>query len=326
MGQVEVFVSSHDIISGERWFERLEEELSDAKVLLALCSGSSVLMPWINFEAGAAYFKGIPIISVCHSGLTVETLPIPLRFFQGLDAETEEFTIKAMGDLAQHLGYDRTPAIRYEDMTAEVREALSQIGQQSGQVAQDEMGYVDHLVLVMDKMGTLGNLISDFEGSTNEITVETQRFGDEARRAGDNPSSGTPRHLQRIARRFGKHLDAYAGRVEELNRKYALFLPEIESSLQYVLTYKPPETSSDWEGVDEFLDTLDGLEQAVSQWKSAVLTSREPMKEMAQFQGDLRKGAGKTSEQLDILIANLDNTLDMTQRVRSTLRRIEWSQ
>ena len=58
LGQVECFVSSNDMTSGELWFSRLGEELTDAMVMLVLCSKNSVSMPWINFEAGQATSKG----------------------------------------------------------------------------------------------------------------------------------------------------------------------------------------------------------------------------------------------------------------------------
>ena len=66
LGQADVFVSERDISSGEQWFRRLEEELTDAKVMLVLCSARSVSMPWINFETGAGHIKGIPIIPKGH--------------------------------------------------------------------------------------------------------------------------------------------------------------------------------------------------------------------------------------------------------------------
>ena len=64
LGQVDVFVSGHDISSGEQWFRRLGEELTDAKAMLVLCSKRSVSRPWINFEAGAGHVKGVPVIPI----------------------------------------------------------------------------------------------------------------------------------------------------------------------------------------------------------------------------------------------------------------------
>ena len=130
-----------------------------------------------------------------------------------------------MEDLAKHLGYTQPPQIRYEDMAAEVREALAQIGQQSVQIDQEEMGFFDHLVLMMEQTASLTNFVSEFGTATRAINIETGKFADQSANAGNNPSSGTPQYLQRISRQFGKHLDTYAGKLESLNQKYEETLP-----------------------------------------------------------------------------------------------------
>ena len=215
LGQVNVFVSEYDISSGEQWFQRLGEELTDANAMLVLCSERSISRPWINFEAGAGYVKGIPVIPICYAGVRKDILPAPLLFFQGLDVEADDFGVKVIGDLARHLGYARTPVIRHEDMTAEVKEALSQIGEQSGNNVVGDLGFIDHLVLFTGKTEELANLISEFGETTNEMNIGINKFSDQTEKAGNNPSSGTPKHFQRIARQYGQHMSAYGGNIEE---------------------------------------------------------------------------------------------------------------
>jgi hypothetical protein len=68
IGLVDVSVSS-DRISipvGSKWLSEVTTVLGKASVHIVLCSTESVSRPWINFEAGAAHIKGIPIIPICH--------------------------------------------------------------------------------------------------------------------------------------------------------------------------------------------------------------------------------------------------------------------
>lgn len=318
LGQADVFVSERDISSGEQWFRRLEEELTDAKVMLVLCSARSVSMPWINFETGAGHIKGIPIIPICYAGVTVDTLPVPLLFFQGLDAGAEDFGAKLISDLVKHLGYTRIPSIRHEEMSAKVKEALSQIGGESVHNAVEELGFVDHLVIFIEKTEALTNLVSEYGDSTGEIAIATSKFVDQADRAGNNQSSGTPQHLQRLARQFGKDLSVYAGKLEELNRKYGETLSEVKSSLQPILTYQGLEPSSGREDIDNFLVTLDQAEENVSDWKAALVGGREAIDGIPNYQRDMRRGARKVVEHLETLVSNLDDTLDMVQDAKAT--------
>ena len=318
LGQVDVFVSGHDISSGEQWFRRLGEELTDAKAMLVLCSERSVSRPWINFEAGAGHVKGVPVIPICYMGVSKDTLPAPLFFFQALDVGAEDFGIRIIGDLAKHLGYARTPLIRHEEMTTQLERALSQLGQNSENNAAGELGFVDHFVLFTDKTDALSSLIVEFGENTNEMTVGMNKFSDQMGKANSNPSSGTPQHAQRIARKFGEDLSAYATNIEGLNRKYGEVLPEIRSSLRNVLTFKDSKFTSGMDDVVGFLTTLDETEQSVSDWKNSVVQANCTINELPNFQRDMSRGIRKVSAQFETLTSNLDGTLDMLQDARAT--------
>ncbi|TNZ55088.1 hypothetical protein CGK45_23850, partial [Vibrio parahaemolyticus] len=82
---VDVFASSHEdsIKLGDDWMRSIKTSLNDSKLVMILCSPISIARPWINFEAGAGWLKGVPVIPLCHSGLTPGKLPVPMNSFQG---------------------------------------------------------------------------------------------------------------------------------------------------------------------------------------------------------------------------------------------------
>ncbi len=101
--KIKVFVSSdiQNIAAGDVWLENLEKALSSAKVLIVLCSPYSVTRPWVNFEIGSAWIKHIPIIPICHSGLELDQLPVPLSSFHGLDINSKKFLRTLIDSLAK---------------------------------------------------------------------------------------------------------------------------------------------------------------------------------------------------------------------------------
>ncbi len=88
-GVFTVFVSSDgtSIALGEEWLKYIKKALKDCSILIVLCSPSSIHRPWVNFEIGAAWLKKIPIIPVCHNGLTVRDLPMPLSLRNGISLD-----------------------------------------------------------------------------------------------------------------------------------------------------------------------------------------------------------------------------------------------
>src|SRR6185369_15401154 len=85
-GDGEVFTStdSRSILPGADWLQCIEGALGQADVVIVLCSRASVQRPWVQFELGAAWMRKLLIIPVCHSGMKVVDLPMPLSTRDGV--------------------------------------------------------------------------------------------------------------------------------------------------------------------------------------------------------------------------------------------------
>lgn len=94
--KLEAFLSSDhwQIHAGERWFERIADELKEAKVVILLLSQQSVARPWINFEAGWAWaMSAKKIIPLCFGDLTKGTMPRPYSDLQGLNLRSDYYDL-----------------------------------------------------------------------------------------------------------------------------------------------------------------------------------------------------------------------------------------
>jgi len=82
---INVFASSDEdsIKLGDNWIETIRQSLQNCKLLIVICSPISIGKTWISFEAGAGWIREIPVIPLCHSGLTPGKLPVPINSFQG---------------------------------------------------------------------------------------------------------------------------------------------------------------------------------------------------------------------------------------------------
>ena len=106
--------------------------------------------------------------------MNVDLLPKPLQFFQGLNAEADNFSTDVMKSIAQHLGYPREPLLPHEELSAELRQTLSGMRKQSNQTElEEEAGYLDHLVSFIEHMTELNEHISLLGSETNSLATET---------------------------------------------------------------------------------------------------------------------------------------------------------
>ena len=98
-----VFLSSDkwQVFAGELWLDRIRQELSSAKVVILLISHKSVLRPWVNFEAGAAWLTNKVVIPVCFADMSKEELPKPYSGIQAVSLRTEAYYF--LTSVAHHL-------------------------------------------------------------------------------------------------------------------------------------------------------------------------------------------------------------------------------
>jgi hypothetical protein len=104
--EVGVFQSSDRtaVYAGEDWMALIFEKLKSAKVLISMLSPESVGRPWINFEAGAAWMRGIKVIPVLFNGLTIDALPKPYSSLQAVEIDTIAGCYYLATSTAHHLG------------------------------------------------------------------------------------------------------------------------------------------------------------------------------------------------------------------------------
>jgi len=129
LGQCEVFASSdrEDLPAGDTLIGETDQALDSAVAFLVLCSPASLKRPWVNFQTGWGWIKGLPIIPICHSGLKKDDLPPRISSFQAMEIDSDGFVSDLLGRLAGHLGFPKFPRIDQDAMVRELNVAIRSI-------------------------------------------------------------------------------------------------------------------------------------------------------------------------------------------------------
>ena len=104
-----------------------------------------------------------------------------------------------------------------------------------------------------------------------------------------------------------------------MNDSYALLLPKIDASTQYVIEFQSPQTSKDWESIEGLLGTLDSTESSITEMKASIIGVRDTMNQIPNLQRDLRKATRRAAEQYDLLVRNLEGNVELLQRTKAIL-------
>jgi hypothetical protein len=188
--------------AGENWLTAVERAMSDAKAVIVLCSKSSVHRPWVQFEVGAAWMKKVPVIPVCHSGMKMGDLQMPLSLRQGVELPSERGIAQLYEGVARVLRMTRPPKpADLENRLARMKEIETRL--QVGEVQQFEL-FID---VVLPPPGRLsGETIPD-DAVVESTGPSLQLFGflegtrltwrDIVRKAQRTPDTRWLRELQR---------------------------------------------------------------------------------------------------------------------------------
>jgi hypothetical protein len=84
--ETNIFPSSDQwqVLAGENWLARIKRELQSATVVILLLSHQSVVRPWVNFEAGAAWLADKVVIPTCFGDQHKDELPRPYGDLQAV--------------------------------------------------------------------------------------------------------------------------------------------------------------------------------------------------------------------------------------------------
>lgn len=168
-GNIAVFVSSDidDIPAGSNWLEKIDNALNSSSLFLQLCSPISLSRPWINFEAGCAWIKKVPLIPICHSGTTRNNLPSPISFFQAIEIETSNFTDNLFQSIKQYFKISKLPHIDKSRMMKEIGDALqsinTSIGVASVNPTRQDMVFDNNAIMIINYLANVGE-----ESPTND--------------------------------------------------------------------------------------------------------------------------------------------------------------
>jgi hypothetical protein len=196
---VDVFVSSDgkSITVGSKWLQDVDDALTSAKAMLILCSRESVSRPWINFEAGAGWVRGIPVVPICHTGMRPVDLPIPLNMLEGVQASDETGLRQTIELVASQLG-SAVPKIDYERMIARITEFQKNYG-----LVRVVRGYILHLIELLPELKRVFSPrpeARNIAGPISDLTVDKMK-----------PSLDGLQEMGMIAYSLGSNIMTFSG-------------------------------------------------------------------------------------------------------------------
>jgi hypothetical protein len=126
---VKAFLSRdrQDLPTGKKWRDVILEKLTSAKVVVSGISPTALARPWVNIELGAAWYKDLRIIPLCHLGQKFGALPPPFGDFHGVDLDQFDGAERLLEGVADGLGLQIPTRLHYAQCLKELLAAAKTI-------------------------------------------------------------------------------------------------------------------------------------------------------------------------------------------------------
>ena len=182
-GGVDCFRSTdrEDLRPGTDWPQVLRQKLLNSVISLHIISPRSIGRPWIHFEAGAAYGRGISVLPICVEGVSIrDLLYLPLSLCMALQLPDPKAERDLMDEVARCVGL-LIPATlltrpRLPEMMIRVLVADHRDMQREGMLAM--LGRGDDIDLV-DNAATINEVLEKTTRTRPEILLLDLNWGDD---------------------------------------------------------------------------------------------------------------------------------------------------
>ncbi|MFW6016385.1 MAG: toll/interleukin-1 receptor domain-containing protein, partial [bacterium] len=100
---------------GKNWVHRIEEGLSNSKVMFVFLSPNSLRSGWIFFESGFCYSKDIKVVPVGIKGVDLGEVGPPLNLLQGFNITSEEGLNNIITIINKNFDYNHTSSFTKQE-------------------------------------------------------------------------------------------------------------------------------------------------------------------------------------------------------------------
>lgn len=286
--------------------------------------------PNVYYELGIAHALARPVILLVQD---IAELPFDLRAYRVITYKTHFASIrKAQEDLRAFAVGARTGTTAFGNPVTDFRgQAPTLIPTSPGTAgvlespdaeSEGELGFIDHMVNYTEGFARLNDIVEGITGHIERLGQDARTTGEEMESASANPSSGTARQVQKLARRLADRQEGFAEHLKGANEEYSTLLHQIENAVEGVLTMQEPSSPEECRALHDFLVALRGAEDAAFEGRQGLVGMKGSMDRLPRIERRLNRATASASSEVQKFIDNIDQTLAIIGRARNLGERI----
>jgi hypothetical protein len=321
-----------DIVSQQNILRDIVCAIEDSDLVIADLTNAN---PNVYYELGIAHAIEKPVVLLVQD---IAELPFDLRAYRVVLYSTHFAAIqKAKTDLLALARGAQDGTVSFGSPVSDFRSSTSitrvpiqvakapgmDIGNTADQIdLEGEPGFFDYLVDAEEGFATLTAIIVDVGEQIHGMGEDARKTGEEVEAASSNPSSGTARHIQKIARRMAERQEGFAQNLKRANSEYQNTLTTLENAIEGVIRAQEPSSEEDCRSLEDYLDVLRKMEESAFKGRQSLVNMKETMDRVPRMERRLTRAIGIASDEVKRFIDNIDQTLAVVGRARNLGERI----
>jgi hypothetical protein len=322
----EVF-RADDMISNQNILRDIVSAIENSDLVVADLTTAN---PNVYYELGIAHALGRPVILLVQD---IAELPFDLRAYRVVPYKTHFASIrKAQEDLRALAIGARTATVAFGNPVSDFRgqvPALAPLAagaagvlENSAAESEGELGFIDHMVDYIEGFARLTEIVEGVNGRIERLGEDARLTGEEFESASQNPSSGTARQVQKVARRLADKEEGFTEHLKSANSEYSTLLHQIENAVEGVLAMHDPSSKEECVSLQNLLAALREAEDGAFDGRQGLVALKGSMDRLPRIERRLNRATAIASSEVQKFIDNIDQTLAVIGRARNLGERI----
>lgn len=178
----------------------------------------------------------------------------------------------------------------------------------------EDLGLLDHIVEVEENFESLTEIVmlvgSKLENDfTPKITASTNTL--------TTAKDLTAKQRRNVVKELAAHVNDYANFLKPKNEEYRVFIKNVETSIEVVLTSNHEHDEESISSIESFLDSFEAMEAGAQTGRDGFLSMLEVMQNLPNLEKSFNRASKYLQEELQTFIGNIDQTISMSSRART---------
>ena len=306
-----------DIINQNNILKDIISSIRNSDLIVADLTGAN---PNVYYELGIAHALNKPVVLLSQE---IDEIPFDLRSYRIISYQTYFAKMNLAKSELTELGKEAltgkalfgNPVSDFTGVHSPKLSITTTVTSVDDETNKGELGFLDYIVSLEEGFEAIGTIVTEVGEELNRTTPKLDETTGKL-----NHQHLPVKQKREAVRELAKHIENYGNFVKPRNLEYRNKLKDIDESLEFLVNLET--TEEDKSEVEGFVKTLEEVEESAYSGKNSFVDLVATIESLPNIERTFDRAKKFMSRELKSFISNIDQTISVISRAKTTKSRI----